>query len=86
MGTPHRGTPHAQLGNIVLSVVNKMLNNTRSKFLAPLTPNHEDLMGLNDDVSEILSEIQIVDYFECLPMKNMTTCVRPGLPLAHIFS
>ena len=75
MGTPHRGSGHAELGDMVLSVLNTLFNNPSSSLLGSLTPNNELLMNLNDDVCEILADIQVVNYVEDLPMKGMKRCV-----------
>jgi hypothetical protein len=75
LGTPHKGSRHAKLGSMVLSILNKVLYKAPAELPGNLTPNHENLMNLNDDVSEILSDIRIVSYFEVMPMPKMKTCV-----------
>lgn len=100
LGTPHRGSGTASLGNVVGTVVNGLIRSTsvglqgrtiRTDLLRHLESDSKALQELTESVRHRLADIQIVSFYETEPEPFMSSVVVDkisatlGLPAEKVY-
>ncbi|KAI9462626.1 hypothetical protein F5148DRAFT_1286402 [Russula earlei] len=69
LGTPHRGSPHANLARILVNIARISFRANAKQLLATLEKDSANLMDLSHSFREISSKMRLGSFCEQLPMK-----------------
>jgi flagellar basal body rod protein FlgG len=69
MGTPHRGSDAASLGQTLANIATVTFKKPNIQLLEALKQNSQELQDLQEEVAAILSSFPVVSCFEQKPTK-----------------
>ncbi|KAI9452030.1 Alpha/Beta hydrolase protein, partial [Russula earlei] len=69
LGTPHRGSPHANLARILVNIARISFRVNAKQLLSTLEKDSSDLMDLAHSFKELHSKLRLASFCEQLPMK-----------------
>ena len=64
LGTPHRGSPQARLGQIVASLAKAAFKNPQTHLLKSLERDSNDLDILSEEFANLHTTLKIVSFYE----------------------
>ncbi|KAI9460337.1 hypothetical protein F5148DRAFT_259058 [Russula earlei] len=69
LGTPHRGSPHADMARILVNITRISFHANAKQLLSEITKDSDGLMDLAHSFKELRSELKFASFCEQLPMK-----------------